>query len=42
MLPLNAGVARVAAKIRRKTMELTGERIKLINEILQGIRIIKV
>lgn len=41
MLPLNSLVARFVAKIRRETLKITGERIKVINEILQGIRIIK-
>jgi ABC-type multidrug transport system fused ATPase/permease subunit len=40
-IPTQAVVARVVAKLRRAMLKFTGERIKVINEILQGIRVIK-
>jgi ATP-binding cassette, subfamily C (CFTR/MRP), member 1 len=40
-LPLNAYFASISKKIRRKKYELQDSRIKMMNEILNGIRVIK-
>lgn len=41
VIPSQAIIARVVARLRRVMLKFTGERIKVINEILQGIRVIK-
>ncbi|KAL0484005.1 ATP-binding cassette, subfamily C [Acrasis kona] len=40
-IPSQAVVARLVARLRRTMLKFTGERIKIINELLQGIRVIK-
>ncbi len=40
-IPLNAYFALIGRKIRRKKFELQDSRIKMMNEILNGIRVIK-
>ena len=39
MIPLNAGVAGVARKMQAKQMGLKDSRIKLVNEVLNGIKV---
>ncbi|KAF0977347.1 hypothetical protein FDP41_003339 [Naegleria fowleri] len=41
VIPLNGLIARVVARIRKILLKFTGERIKMVNEVIQGIRIIK-
>ncbi|KAG2386093.1 hypothetical protein C9374_002539 [Naegleria lovaniensis] len=41
VIPLNGLIARVVARIRKVLLKFTGERIKMVNEVIQGIRIIK-
>ena len=39
MIPLNAGVAGVARKMQVKQMSHKDSRIKLVNEVLNGIKV---
>eukprot|EP00127_Corallochytrium_limacisporum_P002080 Clim_evm1s101 gene=Clim_evmTU1s101 len=39
--PLQAVIARAMSRIQKRTMEVTDHRLKLTNEILQGIKIVK-
>eukprot|EP00127_Corallochytrium_limacisporum_P006972 Clim_evm26s239 gene=Clim_evmTU26s239 len=41
LTPLQAIIARGMSKIQKKTLEVTDHRLKLTNEILQGIKIVK-
>ncbi|KAG2375146.1 hypothetical protein C9374_010150 [Naegleria lovaniensis] len=41
VLPLKGAISRQVQKIRKITLKLTGERIKLVNQVVQGIRTIK-
>eukprot|EP00761_Pharyngomonas_kirbyi_P013067 gb/GECH01013094.1/.p1 GENE.gb/GECH01013094.1/~~gb/GECH01013094.1/.p1 ORF type:complete len:1376 (+),score=357.92 gb/GECH01013094.1/:1-4128(+) len=41
LIPLQGYLTRFFAKMRRRILEWTDERIKIINEVLQGIRVIK-
>jgi len=40
-IPLNTFFARLSKKIRKKKYEIQDSRIKMMNEILSGIRVIK-
>jgi hypothetical protein len=39
MIPLNAGVASVSRKMQVKQMGFKDSRIKLVNEVLNGIKV---
>ncbi|KAL9643005.1 hypothetical protein ABK040_010696 [Willaertia magna] len=41
VIPINSLMAKLLLTIRKQLMEQTGKRMKLMNEMLQGIRIIK-
>ena len=41
VIPLNAAFLGILAKAREKTLRFTDQRVKLTNEVLQGIRSIK-
>jgi ABC-type multidrug transport system fused ATPase/permease subunit len=41
LIPTQILISRVQAKLRKRILEFTDSRIKSINEILQGIKIIK-
>jgi ABC-type bacteriocin/lantibiotic exporter with double-glycine peptidase domain len=41
LMPINAWVGRAQASFTRKTMEARDKRIKLVNEVLTGVRIVK-
>jgi ABC-type multidrug transport system fused ATPase/permease subunit len=41
IIPVQIGVMRVVAKLRASKMRFTDRRVKLLNEVLNGIRIIK-
>lgn len=41
MIPLNTVFARLSKRIRKKKYEIQDSRIKMMNEILSGIRVIK-
>ncbi|KAL9657812.1 hypothetical protein ABK040_013150 [Willaertia magna] len=41
VIPINGFVARIHQKLRKQILAFTGDRIKILNEIIQGIRILK-
>ena len=41
-LPLGGFIAKIVGKFSKNVLEFTDKRVKLLNEILQGIRIVKV